>query len=162
MKIDKIYLDMDGVIADFDAHFENLYGMVSREYEDKFSTYRFWEKVYETPNFFSTMPVTPWFWTLFELCKSVKVPIVILSSPSRVNTPLCMIEKRKWVDSYLGGTFPAIFEKEKHKYAGEGRLLIDDQKDKCDKWTQAGGIAHQFTTIELFTKFICEVLSGNR
>ena len=70
--------------------------------------------------------------------------VIILSSPSKVNTSLCIAQKRKWLDEHIGLDIPAIFEKEKHKYAAPDRLLIDDTESKVDAWRKAGGQAILF------------------
>lgn len=157
-KFDKIYIDMDGVLADFDQHFINLFGVHPELYEDDVGTLRYWETVYEQPDFFSTIPTFAHYFLLVKTCLQHADKVVILSSPSRVNKPLCMIEKRKWVDYHLGRNFPAIFESDKHKYAGKHRLLIDDSWNKCIKWEEQGGVAWHFEAdkVDEFFRFLRE------
>ena len=145
---------MDGVWADFDQHFLDLYGTPAKEYEKKFGQVKFWELIYETPNFFLEMPPMEYMNDILSACRTVTSRLVILSSPSKTNRPLCMMQKREWVNRHIGYNFPAIFESDKHKYAGPGRLLIDDTKSKCDKWAEAGGDAYLYTNIDLFENFI--------
>jgi hypothetical protein len=137
-----ICLDQDGVLADFDQGFKNLYGVHPGDYEAEHGQIRFWEKVYQHPRFFETLPMLEDPWRLIIRCQRYaggKENVMILSSPSKTNTPLCMIQKRNWIDRNLSYDFPAIFEKDKHKYASPGRVLIDDTQSKIDKWIQAGG-----------------------
>ena len=43
----KVYLDMDGVVADFDKRFEDLSGMKPREFEEKYGKSKFWDFIDE-------------------------------------------------------------------------------------------------------------------
>jgi len=65
-------------------------------------------------------------------------------------------QKRTWIDrsKTFGYDFPAIFQKDKHLLAGPRRLLIDDTQSKIDKWNEAGGVGHLFTTYENCLNFI--------
>ena len=157
MKIEKIYLDMDGVIADFDKTFEDLYKMQPGKFEAEFGQTAFWEKVYETPTFFKYMLPTPRKNDIWDLCKTRCQNVIILSSPSRTNQPICMLHKRDWLDRLVGKHVPAIFEAHKHKYAGPNRLLIDDTKKKIDKWVEHGGIGHLYTDFERLSSFIKQI-----
>jgi len=140
----KIYLDMDGVLASFVGGFTELVGMGPSEYENIHGTDRMWERVYETPNFFADLPLMQYTYATVSLCQLNAGAVTILSSPSRVNKPLCMLQKRQWIDEHLGKRFPAIFTSKKHTYAGPDRLLIDDQARNIDAWEEAGGVGIVF------------------
>lgn len=149
-KYEVVYLDMDGVVADFDGHFENLYGVTPQEYEDKYGQTEFWQRVYESPTFFRDMkPMLGWI-QVVKKCKELGEKVIILSSPSRTNQPLCMLHKRQWLDHWFGDSFPAIFESKKEKYARPGVLLIDDTPKKVQRFADAGGDVHLFTDCESF------------
>jgi len=154
MVLDKIYIDLDGVLADFNGHFENLYNQHPGDFEKEFGQILFWEKVYETPHFFRDMPPMKDKDSLWGLCQQHCDNLVILSSPSQTNQPICILDKRHWVDSMLGENVPAIFEKHKHIYARPNRLLIDDTKAKLDKWVEAGGIGHLYTDFKALQTFM--------
>lgn len=49
---DIIFLDMDGVIADFDTAFKNLTGECPKRFEKAFGQEKFWEAVYSDSCFF--------------------------------------------------------------------------------------------------------------
>ena len=93
---------MDGVLADFDQHFLDLYGTPAKEYEKKFGQVKFWELIYETPNFFLEMPPMEYMNDILSACRTVTSRLVILSSPSKTNRPLCMMQKREWVNRHIG------------------------------------------------------------
>ncbi len=158
---DKIYVDMDGVLADFDGAAEELLGMKFQDYENQHGPVQAWAMVYENPWFFSQLRRLPHFDDLLKLCAQYTRRVTILSSPSRTNTPLCMIQKRQWIDSNLGHAFPAIFEKRKHIFAAPNMLLIDDTPKQIVRWERAGGIGHLFTTYEKLVAFFKEYTHGN-
>jgi hypothetical protein len=153
-KFERIYIDMDGVAADFKSAFSHRYSD-PHEFEITHGTEAFWEAVYEDPSFFFRMPPYGHLRELLNLCAthSEKAPI-ILSSPSRVNQPLCMLQKRMWIDKHIHPAYPAIFEKNKHKYAGPRKLLIDDYDKKVEAWRNAGGVAYHFKSFKGFRDFI--------
>lgn len=142
---EKIYIDLDGVLADFDKGFEDRHKVSASEYEAEHGAHRMWEKVYEDPRFFLNLTPFPDVSLILRLCARATDKVIILSSPSRINTSLCVQQKRTWVDKNIGYHFPAIFESEKHKFAGPNRLLIDDTVKKVDKWVETGGIGHVYT-----------------
>ena len=43
----KVYLDMDGVLADFDKRFRDISGMEPKEFENKYGTKAFWNLIDE-------------------------------------------------------------------------------------------------------------------
>lgn len=154
-KFDKIYLDMDGVIADFDQHFSELTGeaCAPHEYEAKHGTIAFWDLILEQQDFFAKIKPFANMHDLIDLCKEMADKVVILSSPSKFNTSLCVEQKREWLDFYCIGDMPAIFEKEKYKFARANCLLIDDYIANIEKWTANGGEAHHFKSFEGFKEF---------
>lgn len=152
-KIAAIYLDMDGVLADFDGAFFEDTGYTPDDYEKKYGTAKFWTRVYWNPEFFEDLARFPHTAALVKLAVSI-APTCVLSSPSKVNTPLCMIQKRKWIDAHIGPSFPALFDSNKHSYAGDNIVLIDDTPGKIQAFTQAGGIGHLFTGWEACKEFL--------
>ena len=156
MHFKKIYIDMDGVIANWDSAARQILdeGDNFYEYEARVGSVRAWEDIYANPSFFEDLVPFPWKDDLLMLTVKHSDSQMILSAPSRVNRSLCMMQKRHWLDQHVGPNYPAIFEKDKHKYAGPNRLLIDDNERKIEKWVQAGGIGHLFTTYTKLATFL--------
>ena len=155
MKFKKIFIDLDGVLANFNDGFIEIANTHPDGFEDEFVETKFWETVYGNPSFFFDLKPYGYVSKLVQACKDKSIETVcILSAPSRVNTPLCMIQKRKWVDKHLGDNFPAIFTKDKYKYAAPDCLLIDDHKKNIDKWVKAGGIGFLFHPDEPIEKML--------
>ena len=145
-----IYLDMDGVIADF-------FGGVAR----KFGVDH-WKSIQDREIAFATLSNTDFFYNLdiFPETNSI-VKFVkeisdgdwgICSSPMRGDTMNSAYWKRLWLERW-DITPPLvenmIFTSNKHKYAMNKldrtrNILIDDKLQNIDRWNQAGGIGIRF------------------
>lgn len=120
-----IFVDMDGVLADAEARMEewskddfiNPTRLTVKEMFDK--------KFYHTPGFYADLPLMPGAKEAFESL-SQKFEVYILTAPAWEN-PSCYIDKRIWVEKYLGK--PAykrlIISNDKSLFTG--RALIDDR-----------------------------------
>lgn len=160
----KIYVDMDGVLADFDRHFENLFGKNPYDVEDRDGRDEFWKTLYTKKNFFRNIPAFKYlqeFWN--EICKRSQ-HVAILTSPSRVNKDECIRDKQLWLKEKLkmpNGNPPlVIFESAKYLYACPNSILIDDFGKKIKDWENASGIGilHDYNdfrkTLEKLDKMI--------
>jgi hypothetical protein len=131
----KLYVDMDGVLTDFDGSFRKATGRIPDEFEKKEGKEAFWDRVEkEGLEFWSEMPWTKDGKNLWKSLKPHK--LVILSSPSR--SKHCREGKKSWVKRELGDV-RLILIKDKHKYAEKNAVLIDDNKGKIQNWENAGG-----------------------
>lgn len=145
-KLERIYIDLDGVLANMSQHFISLYNEVPGDYIKKHGIIDFWAKAYETPDFFLSIPIFDYAHDLVSICQSI-APVTFLTSPTVTNREHCVRDKRKWVDVHFGSTFPVIFERHKEVFSGPGKLLIDDTKIQIDNW---GG---EFGSCILFTGY---------
>lgn len=125
---------MDGVLSDFDRQLEehNISKSLPRG--------EFWEKVHNTPGFWIKMKVMPGARSLVDYVQTLKVPIEILTSPSK-SDPKCKPGKMVWCRTH-GFNFKLNFKRAqfKHEMAEEGAVLIDDKPETIQEWIQAGGI----------------------
>jgi len=141
--ISKIYLDMDGVIADFNKRYKELYGMLPRDAEKKKKFHHFFDEFIANDNF-ATLELMPSAMDLIEYLRKANVPTQILSSTAnqeRYDT----IAKQKmiWLQKH-GITFNPIFvpgKRLKKQYATPDSLIIDDTEVVIDDWVEAGGCA---------------------
>lgn len=134
----KIFCDMDGVIADFESQFKTLTGMVSHDFEEKYSTNEFWNVIHkEGSKFWSLIPKTPQMDELWNYIKPHKPSL--LSAPS---TQLSSrVGKQEWVNTHIPNTeLIMVPAKEKKNYAAPNHILIDDMEKNIKEWKEAGGI----------------------
>lgn len=137
-RVDLIFLDMDGVLANFDKYFVDNIGHTPQEYIDKYGKSNFWAVIHSKhPDLFQKLEPYPHAKELLALCQS-KAPTVILSSPPAINRDKAVRDKISWLKEH-GLAVPAIFETEKYKHASSGALLIDDMKKNTEPFEKAGG-----------------------
>ena len=146
--IDQIYLDLDGVLADFPKSAKILMG---NDYE-KLSNDDFWKYVNSVDHIFLHLDPMPKYKTLLNYLESTKIPLAILTAIPRPTGNLKTAEEDKiaWVRKHLSETIPVITViggSNKAKYATPTSLLIDDLKSNIDAFIQAGGQAILHTSI---------------
>lgn len=171
-----LYLDMDGVQADFftawanihdKARYKEIGGKEEREQSISDLTNRGPEFIYK---FFATLPPLSGGNQLVNWLKQNKIPFTILSAPLRGNYEASIEGKKDWLDQYNPGTSgAAIFTGMKEKYAttSQPNVLVDDHKKYIERWESAGGIGvlHRDNntqgTIAQLSKIYAPYLSNN-
>jgi len=134
----QIFLDMDGVICDFNGRFKEMIGRSPKEFESLYGTEAFKEKVLEKgEEFWSEMNWLPDGKLLWNYLK--KYSPNILSKP--LDPVKCVNGKIGWLYKHLGRNIAYNFSTEKEEYAHEYAILIDDNEDNCTAFRNAGGKA---------------------
>ena len=139
-----IYLDMDGVIVNFDKQFEKLTGMGPREFESNFGKEKFWDKITKAGvGFWRSMEWMPGGQALYN--RVSKQNHFLLSAPSQDESS--KIGKRMWRRDNTPNTRLILSAaKNKPNYADKSNILIDDRKDTIDAWKAKGGIGILYTS----------------
>jgi hypothetical protein len=142
-KIECIYLDMDGVIADFEKRYKELYGIHPREAENKQKFNAYFDDFIANNNF-ATLDLMPDAMELINALRKANVPTQILSSTANQERyDEISKQKQVWLQTH-GITFPQNFvpgKRHKKNWASPNRIIIDDTKSIIDDWKEAGGIA---------------------
>ncbi len=142
----KVYLDMDGVLADFDKRFRDISGMEPKEFENKYGTKAFWNLIDEENKikFWVGIPSMPGAADLVNAVKDYNYEL--LTSPSAKKQSY--LGKILWVRNHVGDVFPSKprinFKRAKEKHEVKPQLaktdiLIDDREDTIGRWNAAGG-----------------------
>jgi GNAT superfamily N-acetyltransferase len=142
-----IYLDMDGVITDFDKKFVELAGMSSKEYENSFGTEKFWDfiDIKHKVKFFSEMEWMPEGKKLYDFVKQFDHKL--LSAPSKNDAS--KIGKRIWRKNNTPDTQLILASAaNKKNYADKSNILIDDREKNIQQWKDAGGIGILFKSTD--------------
>lgn len=128
----RIYCDMDGVAADFDRHYANLFGKRRQRHTD-------WADVRSVPDFFLTIPMMHDFPALWSFIAPY-TPIFLTGCPQSVNP--AANHKVQWVHENIGDEVAVICCKARLKrlYCRPGDVLIDDTEEYRGLWESAGGI----------------------
>lgn len=141
----KIYVDLDGVLADFAGQSAKAHGKEGEvpnvwDFYLEWGTSKkeFWEVIDEDPDFWKNLPELPWHDELVSLVSSVDENFTLLTSPHNSNS--CYAGKRQWVEYHLSldPSKRLCIYRNKHEVAKEDRLLIDDCEENVEKWSQYG------------------------
>ena len=139
--VDKIYLDMDGCIADFSKRFLELYGFNPYDVTDKVF-YKYFDDFIETEQF-ATLDFLHGAEELIKYLSMLDIPTEILSSTATEKHHHNISKQKKtWLES-KNITFPTNFvpgKKHKYKYAASRHLIIDDTESIIKDWEKAGGL----------------------
>lgn len=146
MTAPRLYLDLDGVFADFDAHYAAMFGKYDKDIPDA----ELWGKIHASPSFFRDLPMCPGAAEFFrEAMRAYSLcdvhDIAILTACPKDNYAHVARQKREWVREHLstsvmvlptaGGSSKPLFMHE------PGDILIDDFDRNTNAWKAAGGRA---------------------
>ena len=124
-----IFLDCDGVLADFDAGAARIFGMHPRAYERRFGLKRFWARLAAEPDFFNTLDLLPDAMELYEAVRPLN-PVILTGLP-----------RGAWAERHFPNveviTTTAALQRE-HCHPGDA--LVDDRDKYRHLWEQAGGV----------------------
>ena len=141
----KIYVDMDGVVADFDKRFTDLSGMSPSEFESKNGKNAFWDfiDVKHKLAFWIGIPPMSDAQSLMDFVS--KHDYEMLTAPSIKKESLMGkgLWMRNWTKKGLFSSKPKVNykpAKNKHQFAAPNHILIDDKQSTIDSWNAAGGI----------------------
>ena len=140
----KIYVDLDGVMANFEKAVVEVVGM---HYWDR-TTDKFWHLIDKTPNFYYNLDLLPGSLLMLEALINKHGPDVeILTGaplPTNMLATACE-DKERWVHEFTG---PSVVVntieggKNKYKFLADnpGSLLIDDYDRNIKLWIEHGGV----------------------
>lgn len=138
----EIFVDMDGVLADFFPAWKELVGAGWREIKDIEDAL---QKIRDKEDFWLSLPLTPNAKGLLNIIKDLKGEYKILSAPL-ANDPKAEPHKREWVEKNLSFFPPkeVIITADKWKFAkqadGTPNILIDDFGSNIRNWESKGGV----------------------
>jgi 5' nucleotidase, deoxy (Pyrimidine), cytosolic type C protein (NT5C) len=133
----QLYLDCDGVLADFDAGATAVLGMKPKAFEHRHGLGRFWQKLASAPDFYFSLPLLPGATKLFDAVKHLD-PIILTGLP-RGNW--AADQKMRWAAKHFPGVrMITCMARDKRNHAKEGDVLVDDNDKFRHLWEQGGGI----------------------
>ena len=136
----RLFLDLDGVLVDFEAGVRQVTGKSPPDLSPR----EMWGRLAKTPNFYETLPWMPDGRELWRYCEG-KSPTILTGLPfGKWAEP----QKREWCRRELGEDVPVItcFTKQKAAKAsevldsGEVPVLVDDRKRIQESWEERSGI----------------------
>jgi hypothetical protein len=160
VKITKIYLDMDGVIADFNKRYKEQYKMEPREAEKNKEFDKFFDK-FIADGEFATLDLMPDAMQLINYLRSLDIPTDILSSTaSEKRDATIRPQKLEWLKKHNIEFHPILVPGKRHKkdYSNANSVLIDDTPVNIDQWRREGGIGilhtDALTTINILKMYV--------
>lgn len=121
----RLFLDADGVLADFDYGARRLLGSSPKEYIAKHGRGPFWKKLARAPNFFGTLPEMPDARILFDAVKHLKPTILTGLPEGSWSAP----QKIEWAAEHFPGVpIVTCLARDKHKHMHPGDVLVDDRE----------------------------------
>lgn len=140
----RIFLDLDGVMADFDRHFFECFGKEPTS-KSGVDDNELWALVHGHGNFFRTMPLMPGAMEFYMQLIMEGIEPIILTAASKKHYPEMAIQKMDWVRQHMGNqilVIPTYGSSSKPLFMqNKGDILIDDYRKNCDRWEAAGGFA---------------------
>lgn len=174
----KIYLDMDGVLMDFERHRARwIPRWEKREYHhlprDQWTTEEAvrdatLQAVMSMPDFWRIMPPMWDARLLWEFCRGFQgQPHVLTATPANATyRDRCAADKLYSLHKHFDSSFPleqfnAVLRSQKRDMAqhrGARNILVDDMRPNCEEWEAAGGVAILHTDASSTIKKLQELL----
>lgn len=149
-----IYLDMDGVVADFDGYAKKILNTEKTTHSWPRDQ---WAKISSNQRLYRDLQKTPEADKLVNICKKIcqekKWRLIFLTAvPKDDDMPWAFYDKINWVQNF----YPDIpvhfgpYSHSKWKHCKKDDILIDDRSSNCEQWENAGGksILHQGNLLE--------------
>ena len=160
----EVFVDMDGVLADFFGAWKKLIGKDWRNIDDIDDAL---QRIRDKDDFWLKIPKTANAMNLLGLIKQLKGKYNILSAPL-ANDPNSEPHKREWIAKNLKAFPPnkVYITADKAKFAtqpdGTPNILIDDFGQNINKWTAAGGVGfkHKDHKFERTVKNLAQHMKG--
>ncbi len=133
----QLYLDCDGVLADFDAGATAVLGAPPRVFQDRHGARRFWKELEAAPDFYFSLPLMPDAMELFEAVRHLD-PIILTGLPLG---GWAADQKVRWAAEHFPGTqIITTMARDKRDHAREGDVLVDDLLKHRHLWEEVGGV----------------------
>jgi hypothetical protein len=142
----KIYVDMDGVVADFDKRFTVLAGMGPKEFEEKYGKNAFWDFIDEGDNklvFWVGIPPMPDAQQLMNFVSNYDYEMLTAPSLKKQSVMGKGLWMKNQTNKGLFSSKPKVnykSAKTKKDFAAPNHILIDDREDTINSWRAEGGI----------------------
>ena len=129
----ELYLDLDGVFADFDRGFFDISGRWPHQVEKN----TLWKIINSCDDFFFRLKLCENAEHLWVYCKQYN-PKFLTGLPAKKNG---REQKQNWVAKQFGDEWETIVipKKEKQHHSGPNKALVDDTVVNLDQWVQKGG-----------------------
>ncbi len=143
----RIYLDMDGVLVDFEKQLVDTIKMPISQWM-KLDRKKRWDPVIARKDFWSTAPWNNEGKKLLQFVKKYN-PHILSAYVEHAHDPNCIPGKAKWAMQKAGiprSRINLVMRSQKKTYASPGSILIDDYEKNTKEFTAKGGTGITFKT----------------
>lgn len=153
--INKIYIDLDGVLADFDGWMASIPDLTDAN---------LWQYMAANePHAYAKLKPMEDAFVLMEYLQGLDISLSILTAiPRRSSIPDAEQDKKDWVKRYLGDIEFHIgpFARDKQRFSGPGKILIDDKESNIQQWESKGGKGFLYRNFLQFQEEMEQYLRG--
>lgn len=137
--VNTLYLDCDGVLADFDESAYQILGMNPRRFEKLYGAKAFWHELKSADQFFEKLKPMYDAMELYNAVKHLK-PVILTGAP--INFDSAAMQKTNWVMEHFGCEQRIIVckSKDKKNFCKPGDIIVDDWPKHRHLWEGVGGI----------------------
>jgi len=165
----KIYVDLDGTVADFETGFKRLTkGLSTEDYKRRILNYLnvdlkypqrlayqafdqlFWDKCGTDVSFWANLPLMPGTMKLWNYIEKYNPIVLTATTSGKKYQQKVQTGKIEWVRKYFGNNIKVLFvELDSSNYlidtksiycSGENDILIDDRETYIKGWNKKGGV----------------------
>ena len=147
------YLDMDGVVADWDTAASAFLGRPTRGADPRThykNTPEEWLRIKTQGRFYRDLPLMPRCSELVDLARRYRDGLgwkllFLTAVPKDDDVPWAYYDKVLWAQAHFPD-IPVHFGPhswDKYRHCTQGDILVDDRPDNCSQWIESGGLAVQ-------------------
>lgn len=149
-----IFLDSDGVMADFERGFWEQFGL---QFHNT-SAAKAWSLIRKTPDFYAKLPLMAGAEDIWHALRGKKVTVLTGCPSSGFDDAAAA--KRQWWEKNFGPQVHVITCLSKDKYLHmrqPGDILIDDHVKNIDAWERANGVGFLHQNSDLTVVYISKM-----
>lgn len=134
----QLFIDLDGVLADFDGHYEAVTGIRPDRHSPEPAD--FWRPIEANGTFFRDLPLLPDALDMWRAATVLHPNPIILTGLPRIDG--IDRQKREWVAEHISPTATVICcrSADKRNHGRPGDILVDDWHKYRSLWEEMGGI----------------------
>ncbi|MFL6773380.1 MAG: 5' nucleotidase, NT5C type [Sphingomicrobium sp.] len=131
----RLFLDADGVLADFDRGACELIGLKPKAFIARHGRGAFWKRLANAKNFYGSLPKMPDADLLFDAVRHLK-PTILTGLPLG---SWAAPQKVTWAAEHFPGVrIVTCMARDKHKHMKPGDVLVDDREKHREAYEDAG------------------------
>tara|TARA_B100001123_G_C14616155_1_gene751855 strand:- start:29 stop:526 length:498 start_codon:yes stop_codon:yes gene_type:complete len=162
-KVRQIFLDMDGVLADFETTCSRMLGQKVWNTDSGHRLYDEHKRELTAKHLFRNLEPLPDAWKLVDYCMNSGIHTEILTAAGTVNRTIVVQDKIDWIRKHVHPhwiVIPTFKGSQKAAFAHKKAVLVDDRQENIDHWIEAGGIGILHETAEQSINILDEHING--